>query len=41
MVFHLDHVGDVDADGDCLFTTARTATAAKVDARELRHRAVH
>jgi hypothetical protein len=28
-------------DGDCLFTTARTATAAKVNARELRHRAVH
>jgi hypothetical protein len=36
-----DHVEEVDTDGDCLFTTARTATAGKVDARELRHRAVH
>jgi len=35
VVFRLDHGGEVDADGNCLFTAARTA-----DARELRHRAV-
>lgn len=40
MVFRLDHGGEVDADGNCLFTAARTAAAAKADARELRHRAV-
>jgi len=40
LVFRLDHGGEVDADGNCLFTAARTAAAAKADARELRHRAV-
>jgi hypothetical protein len=40
VVFRLDHGGEVDADGNCLFTAARTAAAAKADARELRHRAV-
>ena len=40
MVFRLYHGGEVDADGNCLFTAARTAAAAKADARELRHRAV-
>ena len=35
VVFRLDHGGEVDADGNCLFTAARTA-----DARELRHHAV-
>ncbi|XP_062191010.1 uncharacterized protein LOC133894846 [Phragmites australis] len=41
VVFRLDHGGEVDADGNCLFTAARTAAAAKADARELRHRTVH
>lgn len=40
VVFRLDHGGEVEADGNCLFTAARTAAAAKADARELRHRAV-
>ncbi|CAO2185212.1 unnamed protein product [Urochloa humidicola] len=40
VVFRLDHGGEVDADGNCLFTAARTAAAAKSGARELRHRAV-
>jgi hypothetical protein len=40
VVFRLDHGGEVDADGNCLFTAARTAAAAKAGARELRHRAV-
>jgi hypothetical protein len=41
MVFRLDHGGEVESDGNCLFTASRTAAAAKADARELRHRAVH
>ncbi|CAO2179018.1 unnamed protein product [Urochloa humidicola] len=40
VVFRLDHGGEVDADGNCLFTAARTAAAAKSGARELRHRVV-
>ncbi|CAL4977228.1 unnamed protein product [Urochloa decumbens] len=40
VVFRLDHGGEVDADGNCLFTAARTAAAAKSGARELRHRTV-
>jgi hypothetical protein len=40
MVFRLDHGGEVESDGNCLFTASRTAAAAKADARELRHRAV-
>jgi hypothetical protein len=40
VVFRLDHGGEVESDGNCLFTAARTAAAAKADARELRHRAV-
>jgi len=40
VVFRLDHGGEVDADGNCLFTAARTVAASKADARELRHRAV-
>ncbi|XP_066391980.1 uncharacterized protein [Miscanthus floridulus] len=35
VVFRLDHGGEVDADGNCLFTAERT-----VDARELGHRAM-
>jgi hypothetical protein len=30
----------VKSDGNCLFTTARTPSAAKADMRELRHRAM-
>uniref|UniRef100_A0A0D9UVR7 OTU domain-containing protein n=1 Tax=Leersia perrieri TaxID=77586 RepID=A0A0D9UVR7_9ORYZ len=40
LVFRLDHAGEVDADGNCLFTAARRAAAAKPDARDLRHRVV-
>jgi hypothetical protein len=40
VVFRLDHGGEVESDGNCLFTAARTAAAANADARELRHRAV-
>ncbi|KAG8088340.1 hypothetical protein GUJ93_ZPchr0010g8717 [Zizania palustris] len=40
LIFRLDHAGEVDADGNCLFTAARRAAAAKPDARDLRHRTV-
>ncbi|TVU22349.1 hypothetical protein EJB05_32038 [Eragrostis curvula] len=40
VVLRLDHGGEVESDGNCLFTAARTAAAAKADARELRQRAV-
>ncbi|GFY88106.1 hypothetical protein Acr_06g0000460 [Actinidia rufa] len=43
VVFRLSHGGDVDADGNCLFTASRKAmwsTAAPIDARELRRRTV-
>uniref|UniRef100_A0A453E0V7 OTU domain-containing protein n=1 Tax=Aegilops tauschii subsp. strangulata TaxID=200361 RepID=A0A453E0V7_AEGTS len=40
VVFRLDHGGEVESDGNCLFTAARRAAAAKAEARELRHRAV-
>ncbi|KAM0934871.1 hypothetical protein DsansV1_C30g0215101 [Dioscorea sansibarensis] len=38
--FRLEHGGDVEADGNCLFTAARTAMGGKVGARELRQRTV-
>ncbi|KAG8061329.1 hypothetical protein GUJ93_ZPchr0003g17483 [Zizania palustris] len=34
LIYRLDHAGEVDADGNCLFT------AAQPDARDLRHRTV-
>ncbi|XP_072961782.1 uncharacterized protein [Typha angustifolia] len=40
VVFRLDHGGDVEADGNCLFTAARKAMGSKVGARELRQRTV-
>ncbi|KAI5004839.1 hypothetical protein ZWY2020_032082 [Hordeum vulgare] len=40
VVFRLDHGREVESDGNCLFTAARRAAAAKPEARELRHRAV-
>jgi hypothetical protein len=40
VVLRLDHGGEVDSDGNCLFTAARRAAAAKATPRELRHRAV-
>lgn len=40
LVFRLDHGGEVEADGNCLFTAARRAAAAKAEARDLRHRTV-
>ncbi|XP_072950203.1 uncharacterized protein [Typha angustifolia] len=39
-VFRLEHGGDVEADGNCLFTAARRAMGSKVEARELRKRTV-
>ncbi|KAJ0972559.1 hypothetical protein J5N97_020518 [Dioscorea zingiberensis] len=38
--FSLEHGGEVEADGNCLFTAARTAMGGKVGARELRQRTV-
>ncbi|WOL11441.1 hypothetical protein Cni_G20203 [Canna indica] len=41
VAFRLDHGGDVEADGNCLFTAARRAMGPKAaSARELRQRAV-
>ncbi|KAK9104112.1 hypothetical protein Scep_020956 [Stephania cephalantha] len=40
MVFLLSHGGDVEADGNCLFTATEKAMGAEVDARELRRRTV-
>lgn len=40
MAFRLAHGGDVEADGNCLFTAARRAMGAKAGARELRLRTV-
>ncbi|KAK1319652.1 hypothetical protein QJS10_CPB04g00201 [Acorus calamus] len=39
-LFRLSHGGDVEADGNCLFTASRRAMGTKIDARELRHRTV-
>ncbi|KQK02782.1 uncharacterized protein LOC100822955 [Brachypodium distachyon] len=39
-VFRLDHAGEVESDGNCLFTAVRKAAAAKAEPRELRHRVV-
>ncbi|KAI0515682.1 hypothetical protein KFK09_008348 [Dendrobium nobile] len=38
MAFRLSHGGDVEADGNCLFTAVRRAMGSKVGARELRLR---
>ncbi|KAH0463769.1 hypothetical protein IEQ34_006555 [Dendrobium chrysotoxum] len=38
MAFRLSHGGDVEADGNCLFTALRRAMGTKVGARELRLR---
>ncbi|PKA65313.1 hypothetical protein AXF42_Ash005646 [Apostasia shenzhenica] len=40
MAFRLSHGGDVEADGNCLFTAAGRAMGAKIGARELRLRTV-
>ncbi|XP_057949624.1 uncharacterized protein LOC131144785 [Malania oleifera] len=40
VVFRLSHGGDVEADGNCLFTASRKAMACGIDARELRRRTV-
>ncbi|KAK9090079.1 hypothetical protein Sjap_023256 [Stephania japonica] len=40
VVFLLSHGGDVEADGNCLFTATEKATGAEIDARELRRRTV-
>ncbi|KAG8077014.1 hypothetical protein GUJ93_ZPchr0006g44258 [Zizania palustris] len=40
LIFRLNHAGEVDTDGNCLFTAARRAAAAKPDARDLRHRTI-
>lgn len=39
-IFRLSHGGDVEADGNCLFTAAERAMGSKVGARELRKRTV-
>ncbi|XP_068666500.1 uncharacterized protein [Aristolochia californica] len=39
-VFRLSHGGDVEADGNCLFTASRRAMGVKMEARELRRRTV-
>ncbi|KAJ8634154.1 hypothetical protein MRB53_027490 [Persea americana] len=39
-IFRLSHGGDVEADGNCLFTAATKAMGSKVGARELRKRTV-
>ncbi|KAG8047319.1 hypothetical protein GUJ93_ZPchr0008g11943 [Zizania palustris] len=41
LIFRLNHAGEVNTDGNCLFTAARRAAAAKPDARDLRHRTIH
>ncbi|XP_043725030.1 uncharacterized protein LOC122671711 isoform X2 [Telopea speciosissima] len=40
IIFRLSHGGDVEADGNCLFTASQKAMGSAVDARELRHRTV-
>ncbi|KAK6930788.1 hypothetical protein RJ641_002581 [Dillenia turbinata] len=40
IVFRLSHGGDVEADGNCLFTASQKAMGLKIDARELRRRTV-
>lgn len=40
MSFSLSHGGDVEADGNCLFTAARLAMGSKIGAGELRARVV-
>ncbi|KAG8100417.1 hypothetical protein GUJ93_ZPchr0013g35129 [Zizania palustris] len=40
LIFRLNHAGEVDTDGNCLFTAARRAAAAKPDARDLRHHTI-
>ncbi|KAK6922436.1 hypothetical protein RJ641_012943 [Dillenia turbinata] len=40
IVFRLLHGGDVEADGNCLFTASQKAMGLKIDARELRRRTV-
>ncbi|KAK8969394.1 hypothetical protein KSP40_PGU003936 [Platanthera guangdongensis] len=40
MAFRLAHGGDVEADGNCLFTALRRAMGSKIGARELRMRMV-
>ncbi|KAF8408445.1 hypothetical protein HHK36_007598 [Tetracentron sinense] len=40
MVFRLSHGGDVEADGNCLFTASQKAMGTVNDARELRRRTV-
>ncbi|KAJ4960569.1 hypothetical protein NE237_020479 [Protea cynaroides] len=39
-IFRLSHGGDVEADGNCLFTASQKAMGSAVDARELRRRTV-
>ncbi|KAG9445898.1 hypothetical protein H6P81_012026 [Aristolochia fimbriata] len=39
-VFRLSHGGDVEADGNCLFTASRRAMGVKIEAGELRRRTV-
>ncbi|OVA17461.1 Ovarian tumor [Macleaya cordata] len=39
-IFRLSHGGDVEADGNCLFTASQKAMGADIDARELRRRTV-
>lgn len=40
VVFRLSHGGDVDPDGNCLFTASMKAMRCEIDARELRRRTV-
>ncbi|KAF8399999.1 hypothetical protein HHK36_015872 [Tetracentron sinense] len=40
MIFRLSHGGDVEADGNCLFTASQKAMGSAIDARELRRRTV-
>ncbi|XP_010249082.1 PREDICTED: uncharacterized protein LOC104591769 [Nelumbo nucifera] len=40
MIFRLSHGGDVEADGNCLFTASQKAMGMPIDARELRRRTV-
>ncbi|XP_019052534.1 PREDICTED: uncharacterized protein LOC104592836 isoform X2 [Nelumbo nucifera] len=40
MIFQLSHGGDVEADGNCLFSASQKAMRISIDARELRRRTV-
>ncbi|XP_042499023.1 uncharacterized protein LOC122077219 [Macadamia integrifolia] len=40
IIFRLSHGGDVEADGNCLFTASQKAMGSAIDARELRRRTV-